>query len=215
MKDNWRGVVVNGGTKHQTMLRRTGLAWRHSIDAVSAFVTAENIDSVIAGTGVSGEIGLLSIDVDGMDYWLWDAVSSVSPWIVVIEHQSAFGPDLAVTVPYDPSFDASRAHPSWQYAGASLRALHRLGASRGYRLVGVESSGLNAFFVRDDIAGDLWNLTPAEAYVPSKFRTVRTASGTLAYTGSDHTALLRSMRDRPLHDLESATNRSIADLYGV
>ena len=215
MKDNWRGAILNGGTEHQRMLERTGLAWKYSVTAVSAFVTAENVDELVAGAGVTGEIGLLSVDVDGVDYWLLDAITVVRPWIVVVEHNSAFGPDAAVTVPYDPGFVSTRAHASGQYFGASLAAFHHWARRAGYRLVGVGSSGVNAFFVRDDVAGDLWDLAPAEAYVRSRYRTGRNPDGTLAYTGDDHEAVLRGLRDLPVHDVTDGSERPIGAVYGL
>jgi len=214
LKDNWRGAILNGGTAHQEMLVRTGMAWKYGVTAVSAFVTAENVDELIAGTGLTGDLGLLSVDIDGVDYWVLRAITVVRPWIVVVEHNSVFGPDAAVTVPYDPAFVASEAHYTGQYFGASLSAFHHWARGAGYRLVGVGSSGVNAYFVRDDVAADLWDLTPAEAYVRSRFRTARDRTGALAYTGDDHQALLASMRDLPLHDLRAGEQRSVGAVFG-
>jgi hypothetical protein len=215
MKDNWRGIVIDSGTAHIDNLRSSETAWRWSIDAVSAFVTADNIDELIAGAGLSDDIGILSIDVDGVDYWLWKAVSGVKPWIVVMEYNSLYGGEHAVTVPYSPTFSAAEAHYSWQFSGASLAALHHLGKAKGYRLVGVCSNGVNAFFVRDDVAADLWDLTPEEAFVQARFRAARGKNGALAFTGSDHRALLRSMRDRSLVRVDTDSVITIGDLYDL
>ena len=213
MKDNWRGAIFNAGTAHVDFLRSSEMAWRYSIDAVSAFVTRDNINELIGATGIEGEIGLLSIDVDGVDYWLWEAIDAVTPWIVVIEFNSLFGPEHAVTVPYDAAFTASSAHWSWQYSGASLAALHSLARAKGYRLIGVTSQGVNAFFVREDVAGDLWNRTPAEAYVRSRVRTARDRNGALTYTGADHATLLQAMADLHVIDVETGQDRTLADIY--
>ena len=126
-----------------------------------------------------------------------------------------FGPDHAVTVPYDPSFSAWSSHPSGQYFGASLAALRELGRSKGYRLVGVTSQGVNAFFVRDDKAGDLWDLSATDAYVRSRYRTVRDSDGGLTFTGDDHAALLASMADRPVVLVADGSTRTIGSLYGT
>jgi hypothetical protein len=213
MKDNWRGAIFNAGTAHVDFLRSSEMAWRYSIDAVSAFVTRDNINELISATGIEGEIGLLSIDVDGVDYWLWEAIDVVRPWIVVIEFNSLFGPEHAVTVPYDAAFTASSAHWSWQYSGASLAALHSLARAKGYRLIGATSQGVNAFFVREDVAGDLWNRTPAEAYVRSRVRTARDRNGALTYAGADHATLLQAMADLHVIDVETGQDRTIADIY--
>jgi hypothetical protein len=121
---------------------------RNRLQIRQAFVTAENVNGLIEEAGFSGEIGVLSIDVDGVDYWLWKAVRVVSPRVVVIEYNASFGATRAVTVPYTPDF---RCPPGGLYHGASLAALALLGKQLGYALVAVESAGVNAFFVREDL----------------------------------------------------------------
>lgn len=108
--------------------------------------------------GMTGEIDLLSIDIDGMDHWVWEAVEAVTPRVVVIEFQDILGPDRAVTLPYSPGFvlaDHAVNAGTDDYVGASLAAMVKLGRRKGYRLVGANSMGFNAFFVREDVVGDL------------------------------------------------------------
>jgi hypothetical protein len=115
-----------------------------------AFITAENINEVIPGIGLRGEIDAVSIDVDGNDYWLWQALEVVNPRLIVIEYNAQLGPHASVTIAYDPLFNCGRsAHEIYQ--GASLAALVTLAGRKGYRLIGCESSGTNAFFLRADI----------------------------------------------------------------
>lgn len=214
MTGGWRGVIVNGGTAHQEFLQHSDMGWRYDIEAVSAFVTAANVDEVLTSAGVSGDIALLSIDIDGVDWWVWQSLTVLRPRIVVTEFNSVFGPDAAVTVPYDAAFDATTAHWSGQYFGASLAALHHLATERGYQLVGVNSHGVNAFFVRRDVAGHLWDLTPAEAYVQSRIRTSRGPDGALTFD-PDHGNALERMRDLPLHDVVSGQVLPVRDVFGV
>ena len=140
---NWAGLVIDGSAWNLDYIRRSPEYWLHNLKAVQAFVTAENIDGLLAEHGVTGEIGLLSIDVDGVDYWIWRAIDAVSPAIVVMEYNHRFGPDDAVTVPYDSSFDRRAAHHSIVYFGASLAALVALGRREGYAFVGCGSAGLS------------------------------------------------------------------------
>jgi len=108
-----------------------------------AWVTRNGIDGLIAKNGFIGEIDLLSIDLDGMDYWIWAAIECVTPRVVVAEDNNRFSADRAVSVPYSDDFQWSdEVQP-----GASLGALVKLGRERGYRLVGCQRSQLNAFFV--------------------------------------------------------------------
>jgi hypothetical protein len=215
MHDNWRGLIIDGGTAHIDFVQRdSSLGWRHDIEAVSAFVTAENVNDLLAEHGVKGDLGLLSIDIDGMDYWVWRAISAVTPRILVIEFNSVLGSEHAVTVPYNPDFEVLASDPSAQYYGASLKALEMLGFQKGMRLVGVNSQGVNAFFVREDLLGPLRPVTAEQAYVRSRFRTARDATGALTFQ-TDHRALLQAIRDRVLYEIETGRERAIAEIYGV
>jgi hypothetical protein len=98
-------------------LRSSDLYWRNDLTAISAFINADNINSLIEGAGFAGEIGLLSIDLDGNDYWIWERINIVDPMIVIVEYNSIFGRDHAVTVPYDPDFVQSKAHYSSLVSG--------------------------------------------------------------------------------------------------
>lgn len=113
------------------------------------FVTAETVNELFDRYGVPERFDLLSIDIDGNDYWVWKAVAGRRPRVVVVEYNAGLGARVKRTVPYRPDF-------RWDgtdYFGASLRALADLGAEKGYRLVACDSSGVNAFFVADELAG--------------------------------------------------------------
>jgi hypothetical protein len=112
-----------------------------------AWITAENVNSQIAKSGATGPIDLLSLDIDGMDYWVWKAITVIEPQVVVCETQNAIPPDRALTVPYDPGF----ACESESSRGASLRAMCKLAREKGYRLVGTHRFGFNAFFIRNGV----------------------------------------------------------------
>jgi hypothetical protein len=128
--------------------------------------------------GYTGEIGLLSIDIDGNDYWVWNAISVVSPAIVVIEYNFRFGVEKAVTIPYQPNFTRLSAHPSGIYFGASLKALCRLAEKKGYAFVGCTSAGTNAFFVRRDLKPDtVREMSAEEGFVEGNYRLSRDNSG--------------------------------------
>ncbi|MFG1691682.1 hypothetical protein ACGF5M_05970 [Gemmatimonadota bacterium] len=122
-----------------------------------AFVTMENVNDLIERNGVLGEIDLLGIDIDGVDYWIWKAIHVIRPRVVLVEYQDNLGPNRSWTVPYRPDFNL-RDYPQNRqynnYCGASLTAFVRLGRERGYRLVGCNRGGWNAFFVRDDLGSE-------------------------------------------------------------
>jgi hypothetical protein len=209
--DNWRGIAVNGDDTHARYILGSGLAWRHDVEPVQAFVTAENVDQLITGNGFTGDIGLLSIDVDGVDYWIWKAITSITPAIVVMEFNALFGPDSTVTVPYDPSFVDAESHYSRAHFGASLGALTHLGKERGYQLVGVASNATNAFFVHHDLAGDsLQEVSPQECWRAPRFLASRNPDGTLSRIRSIQQRL-ETIGDRPLVDVSNGSGVTVRE----
>jgi len=181
LNNNWRGLVLDGAEKNVAQIRQDRIYWQHDLQAQAAFVTAENINELLKTNGFEGELGLLHIDIDGNDYWVWKAISVVSPVLVIMEYNSVFGPDAAWTVPYDPKFYRTNYHFSNLCCGASLTALCDLAEEKGYAFVGSNSHGNNAYFVRKDQLRDLRPLTAAAGYVESKFRESRDAQGQLTY----------------------------------
>ena len=94
---------------------------------------------------------MLSIDIDGNDYWIWKAINCIKPRLVVIEYNSFFGPKIAATVQYKTKFIWDHRNKK-SYYGASLKALEKLGKKKGYNLIGVDTNGVNAFFIRKDLS---------------------------------------------------------------
>jgi hypothetical protein len=120
------------------------------------WVTAETVRDIVGDHGLE-DADLLLIDIDGNDYWVWNALD-IQPRVVAIEYQDIIGPDRSIVIPYDPRFrvDAFAENASENnYVGASLRALTKLAAGKGYRLAAVNRLGYNAFFVREDLMGRL------------------------------------------------------------
>jgi hypothetical protein len=181
INDNWRGLVMDGSEAYMQFVRQEPLYWRYDLIADAQFVTRENINELIGCHVRDQDIGILSIDIDGNDYWVWDATTVVSPRIVVCEYNSVFGPHHAITIPYAPAFNRSKAHYSNLYWGTSLSALCHLASRKGYVFVGSNSAGCNAFFVRKDVASNLQALTPADGYVESRYRESRDREGNLTY----------------------------------
>jgi hypothetical protein len=159
LNHGWTGLLVDGAPDSVDAGRAffaghpMTRAWPPRIEC--AFVTAENVNDVLCRNEIVGDIDLLSIDIDGMDFWIWKAIDVVTPRVVVVEYQDIAGWDRAVTVPYSPTFrvtDYPVNRESNDYAGASLPAMVTLGREKGYRLVGANRLGYNAFFVHEGLA---------------------------------------------------------------
>lgn len=207
---NWRGLVLDGDAQNIAHIKRQGIFWRHDLKADSVFVTRENINEVFDRQGFSGEIGLLSIDIDGNDYWVWDAISVVSPIIVVCEYNAVFGDVYPITVPYEKDFQRTRAHYSNLYFGASIAALAALAARKGYRLIGSNRVGNNAFFVRQSHADDLLLKIGDTEPRPSSIRESRGQNGKLTFlSGLDR---LDAIKHLPVIRVDTGETVEIASL---
>jgi hypothetical protein len=157
----WWGALFDGNEVNVEFGRR--FYGRHKDTFVHpprfdhAWITAENVNELVKNTDMTGAIDLLSLDIDGMDYWVWKALNVVDPTVVVCEIQNGIPPELALTVPYDSKF----ASDDDDYRGASLRAMCHLGREKGYRLVGVHRYGFNAFFIKHGVGEEFFpEVTP-------------------------------------------------------
>ncbi|HEY4181731.1 MAG TPA: hypothetical protein VGM90_33030 [Kofleriaceae bacterium] len=206
----WRGLVLDGSAEHVASIRADNVAWRYGLKATQAFITTDNISALIRDGGITGDIGILSVDIDGNDYWVWKAIEGIHPRIVVTEYNGLFGPTAAVTVPYKAEFTRGAAHYSNLYYGASAAALTRLANARGYVLVGGNRAGSNLFFVRRDVLGPLREVSVADAYRPACFRESRNAAGELSFL--DRTEALSLIGALPVVDLDANRERSISEV---
>jgi hypothetical protein len=165
----WRGLLIEADPDQAERARRFygSRPTAPDVQVATARAEPETIDDLLRRNGIEDEIDLLSVDIDGNDYWVWEAISAIEPRLVVIEYNASFGPERSVTVPYREGFDRYREHLSGFYHGASLAALTKLGEQKGYVLVGCDSRGSNAFFVkREPAAGKLEAVEPRSAYFP-------------------------------------------------
>lgn len=185
INDNWRGLIMDGSESNMQSVRNEMLYWKYDLTAVATFITAENINGLLLDNGFKGEIGLLHIDIDGNDYWVWKAINVVQPILVIVEYNSVFGDQNPWTTPYNPSFIRTKAHFSNLYFGSSITSLCDLAEEKGYSFIGCNSNGNNAYFVRKDRLRQLQVKTVKEGYVLSKFSEGRNMNGELTFLRND------------------------------
>lgn len=207
---NWRGLILDASTAHVATIRARRESWRHDLRADSLFITADNIDGALRDGGFSGDIGLLSIDIDGNDYWILEAMTVASPWILVCEYNALFGDKHAVSVPYVSDFTRFSTHPSGLFFGASLPAFEHLAAAKGYTLVGSNSAGTNAFFVRNDVVKMLNGFPSDRRGSPSRLREGRDSGG--AFTLASGSARVKAIDSLEVIDVRSKSRRALASL---
>jgi hypothetical protein len=149
---DWTGLWLEGSDTFYHSIAKTfaPVIATGQLKAHHAFITAENIEQHLRDNDVPEELDLLSIDIDGNDYWVWRAITAFKPRVVVIEYNATLGPAVSKVMPYAPDrvWDRSTAF------GSSLKALELLGTTKGYSLVYCNITGNNSFFVRHDLRGD-------------------------------------------------------------
>jgi hypothetical protein len=168
--DGWRGLWLEGSDAQVRSISGRFGSYLASgqLKVAHAMVTRDNVNELFQRSEMIGDVGLLSIDIDSNDIWVWRAVTVVRPAVVVIEYNATWAPPLRVAQPDNPKqvWDGTT-----NYFGASLAALEQVGAAKGYNLVGCNFSGANAFFVRSDLCGELFHkpFTAAEHYEPARY----------------------------------------------
>jgi hypothetical protein len=146
--NEWEGLLIDGCAYNVTIANQI---FPKKVIAKKMWLTLENMDSILNHFNKK-EIGILSIDVDGNDYWFLKKLIVMNPAIIIIEINVSLGL-RPISVPYDAAFDRTKKHDSWEYYGASISAMHYLCDRHNYSLVEVSQNGVNAFFVRNDLFG--------------------------------------------------------------
>ncbi len=168
----WSGVWIDASAQSCASIREKfaqPIASKQ-LTLIEDFIRTDNINSLIERSGIGAEVDLLSLDIDGNDYYVFEGLQALRPRAAVIEYNARFHPPVQLVQPYE-------AHRLWDgtdYGGASLAALAALAVHRGYRLVGTNLTGVNAFFVRDDLVQDLFcdNNDPAHLFNPARYRLI-------------------------------------------
>jgi hypothetical protein len=208
--NNWSGLVIDGSSQNIQRLKRDRLYWQYNIKSECSFITRDNINQLISQNGVTGDIGILSVDIDGNDYWIWDAIDCISPRIVICEYNSLFGNSKNVSTIYADEFVIDKAHFSGLYWGASIGAFDYLARKKGYSLVASNTAGNNIFFVRNDVLSGIPTQSPEKAHVKSQFRISRDRNGALSFAdGGDNLSVIEDM---PLCEVDTGRIIKVKDL---
>jgi len=210
---NWKGLVIDGSRPNIEFIKEDAVSWRHDLTSVCAFITAENINSIVEDAGFRDEIGILSIDIDGNDYWVWKAINIVKPHFVVAEYNSVLGDARPLSVPYDPSFSRTAAHHSNLYYGASISALYHLADARGYAVLGSNRAGNNVFFVRHDRLHKFEDRIRNRSPRPSRFREGREPNYAMSFVrGVDRATVIQNCI---AEDVTTSERRPLKDFMPI
>jgi len=211
---NWRGLIMDGSSSMISAVQEDSVAWAHDLTVQPAFITRENINNLISSAGFVGDIGLLSIDLDGNDYWIWEAIDVVRPILCICEYNAVFGDQYPISIPYDAAFNRTSAHHSNLYFGASITALTSLAARKGYRFVGTTSAANDAFFVREDYATQFVDSSIQHIQaLPSRFRESRDEVGNSNYVGGIER--VKQISELPVVNVETKTIVKLCELEEI
>ena len=213
INDNWSGLVIDSDKRNIKFIKSDFIYWKYDLTAYHSFITSGNINRLINEFTDCQDIGLLSIDIDGNDYWIWAAIDVIKPRIVICEYNSVFGPDAKVSVPYSPGFAKNKAHYSNLYFGASLPALRHLAEKNGYDFIGTGEAGVNAFFVRKDISAPFPKYKENEGFRFSANRDSKDKKGRLSFLRCNER--LSVIKELPVVDVVSGEIHVIKDLFNL
>jgi hypothetical protein len=189
---SFEGLLIDGNRDMVAIARK---AFPPNQTAVCEFLDLDHLGTIIDFCR-GRELGILSIDVDGNDYWFLDRLISLRPALIIVEYNASFG-RRPLSVPYDKSFTRHAKHPSGWYHGASLAAETWRCERAGYSLVAVTVSGANAFFLRDDLMGAERKLAAEDEYRENVLRN--------GWSGSNAAQQWEQIRHLPLLDVTSLT----------
>lgn len=186
MNKNWGGIIIDGSEKNIDYVKNRDYFWKYDLNPIFSFITKENINDLISSKlkelNVRKDIGILSVDIDGMDYWVLNEISCIEPSVIICEYNSIFKNDYPLTVPYDKDFIRENYHYSNLYWGANLKAFEKLLDKRDYLYIGSNQQNSNAFFVKKELAKKYLNdlIQNIPIFEVSKVRESRDKNGKLS-----------------------------------
>lgn len=165
--NKWNGLVIDGDEQNVNFIKKDVVSYFFNLQSIRSFITKDNINELIQSKGFDLDLGLLSIDIDGNDYWIWKSLEKINPIIVISEYNAEFGLN-PWTIPYKQDFVWDKKNGMY-YWGTSLMSLCDLADKKGYSFIGCNSHGNNAYFIRNDKMKDLKKMTCIEGFTNSKF----------------------------------------------
>ncbi|MDR3362808.1 MAG: hypothetical protein LBO64_08230 [Desulfovibrio sp.] len=169
----WEGLLFDGNeaavAEAVNFFAGHPRTWLHPPQCIHAWITRDNINELVTGHGFSGEIDLLSLDMDGNDYWILKALNGVSPRVIICETQNAVPAGIAVTQPYAEDFRLTAEQMADGFLSASLAAMQKLCAEKGYRLIGGHGYGFNAIFMRDGVGENFFPEVSVESVLSNPY----------------------------------------------
>jgi len=187
---NWSGFILDGSKKNISKIYNSYFVWKYNLNAKSVFLTTDNINESLSESDFDKDLGILSIDIDGNDYFIFESISYYRPRILIMEYNACFGKQ-PVSIPYNKNYIRNEAHSSNLFFGCSLSACCHLARIKGYIFIGSNSAANNAYFLREDVFNDKFeNADPDLEFRKSSFREGRNNNGSLSLNSFEKNALI-------------------------
>ena len=207
---NWDGFIIEADKSSVKDIKSQRVYWKHNLIVENQFVDQNNINTIIKRINIPKKLGLLSLDIDGIDYWVLKKLSVLEPSIVICEYNSLFGQKKAITVPYKKNYIRSNEHYSNLFYGASIKAFIDLLKKRNYFFIGTNSAGNNAFFVSQNIWKKAKKLIYEKKIFISKFRESRNSKGELTFLNKKKS--LEMIKNKIVIDLKNNQKKKLFEL---
>lgn len=174
----WSGLVIDGSPDNIRTVKSEQISTFYDLQAECSFITTSNINNIIESARFHEDVGILSVDIDGNDYWVLEAITCIRPIILIVEYNALFGFEHPYTIPYNDSFVRGNELP-FQCYGTSLKSVFDMASCRDYSFIGCNSAGNNAYFIRNDFMHyiPLPAIKPEEGYNFSSFSEVWDKNG--------------------------------------
>ena len=183
---NWKGYLIESNDLQVKNINKQSIVWKHDLEVLNIKVQKKNINKIFKNLSLPKKIGLLSLDIDSNDYWIWSEIDSIKPTIFVCEFNSTFGDKKAISVPYDEDFERKKLHYSNLAFGASLEAFKFMCKKKNYTFIGTNSSGVNAYFVDNDYIKFIKKKIKKFESFPSKIRESRDKNFKKSFVGGNN-----------------------------
>ncbi len=209
--ENWSGVLIDSSKNDINKIKTQRIYWQHDLRAHQLMVNKDNINNFLTKNLKPNfkNVGLLSIDIDGVDYWILDKLNVIEPSLVICEYNSLFGNIHKMSVLYDENFERTNKHYSNLYFGASIKALISLMEKKGYNFLGTNSAGINAYFLKSDLFSILDSKIEKKTIFQSKVRESLDKKGCLTF--NDRIDRIKTIEDLKVYDFDEKKEKQLKD----
>lgn len=213
--ENWSGVIIDSSKKDINKIKTQRVYWQHNLKAYHFMVKKDNINEFLKEKLNSSfkDVGLLSIDIDGVDYWILEKINIIKPSVIVCEYNSIFGDRYKISVPYDENFERKKKHYSNIYFGASIKAMISLMEKKGYNFLGTNSAGINAYFVRNNLFNIFDSKIQKKTIFQSKVRESLDKKGCLTF--NDRVDRKETINDQKVFDFDEKKEKYLKEYINL